>query len=457
MSYLFIIWTAATGLLSPILCFLRARKYVLYTFVLFGVLAPLVWGYMDAANLLVGGKLWSILDVQFVLLVLIAYPLSRRGVTARAFSWMDVAMFILTSLIVLNFFVGYLRLGSLSGVLNITRRFMSVPVYFVAANILSDPKNVRKFYRWIMWFTIPLLAIHLLIALRIYLPPLYQARLELAILWQRTDIARSTLYFYEPFYVVAACVAISYLLYGHSGKFLALVALLCSGIGALLTQTRSIYGGMFLVFLGVIGLAKGRIKGLIASVVVLAALFAVVEVAREAGVDFLYRFRGEKLRHAGYAGNVRANEFVSLAESFKETPLALMTGQGFGVMHQLRRARNPRGYFHNDYLGSLFSLGVIGFVCFCYVMFSCIFRGHRYCKDPEMALLLMPVRLIFFSVAGMAIFNQMWWYYKGTALIVVIAAISRNSDYFADQIYGTEELLSEEGIEITAAGQLVDV
>ena len=445
MNFIFLAWTGLLGLLSPILCFLQARKYVLYTFVLFGVLSPLIWGYMDAANLLIGGRLWSILDVQLLLLVLIAYPLSRRDVVGRTPSGMDVAMFLLTCLIILNFFVGYLRLGTLRGVLSSLRTFMSIPVYFAAANILSKPENVKKLYRWIMWFTFPLITMHFLLMLRIYWPPLYEAKWEKFELWRYSDFYRSTLYFYEPFYIIAACVAISYLLYSRSGRLLALATLVCSAVGTLATQTRTMYGGMFLVFLGVMGLAKGKIKAVIVSLVIAAALLLIFEWAAASGVDLLFRFRGAPLE--GYAGGVRAAEFRSLAESFKRTPTAVVTGQGFGVQHLFGGARRARGYFHNDYLGSLFSLGIIGLVCFCYIVFSSIFRGHKYRRDPEMALLIMPARLIFFSAAGMAIFLQMFWLFRGCGLLMVMAAISRNSDYFANQIYGTEALLSEEALE----------
>jgi hypothetical protein len=69
MTTLFIVFSGIIGLASSVMCFVNARRNVLYSFCLLIVISPIIWGYMEISDLLglVGGKLWSILDVQWFL------------------------------------------------------------------------------------------------------------------------------------------------------------------------------------------------------------------------------------------------------------------------------------------------------------------------------------------------------------------------------------------------------
>jgi hypothetical protein len=395
---------------------------------------------MDKSGLLaiVGGRIWSVLDVQFVVLLLVVLPMTLGDSPGREKSGLSTAAGIISALILLNFLVGYLRLGGLRGVLNITRLFMTFPVFFAAANILSTPENVKKFYKWLMWFTFLVLVIHFLLMLRIYVPHLYSAAYERQEMWKGMTLARSTLYLFEPFYIVSASVSLCYLLYKGPNKILSICCLSAAGIGTLATQARGMYGGLFLVFMGVALFVKGHVKKFVIFGLIGIILFGGVSYAAIKGIDLFARFRGG-LQRQGYFDTIRGKEFLNLYNSFKQTPTAILTGQGFGVTHEGTGAKDRRGYFHNDYFGALFSLGLIGFACYCYIMFSCIFRGRKYCNDPEFALLIMPVRLVFFSLAGYAFLNQTFWLNKGTGFLIIIAAISRNSDYLVSQLYFGED------------------
>ena len=439
-------------LLSFALCFLQARKYVLYWLVLFAVMAPIIWGYMDVTGLLSlsGGKAFSVLDFQFALLLLVGYPLSRKDVLWRPSSGMDRAIFIISLLIVLNVIVGFIRMGGQGGVLSITQLFMLVLLYFVAANILSNPENVKQFYRWVTWFALFVFFIHLVVAFKIYHPPLSVAALGEAeraqgSAWQ-VEFLRSSNYFYEPFYIVAACVAVCRIMYGRGGKLVSWICLICCGFGVLLTQARGMYGGFMLAVLGVFVLAKGKgkIKAgavLLAALIVLLSVFAMVQ---RKGVDIFWRFTRVGTAGEGYSQTVRGREIFNLIGSLERTPASFLTGQGFGVTFQGIGDNKPRGYYHNDYFGAMFSLGLIGFICYCYIIYSSIFRGRKYCHDPDLALLIMPCRLIFFAIAGYAVLNQTFWLYKGCGLLIAFAAISRNSDYFASIIYNNEKSLPDD-------------
>jgi O-antigen ligase len=357
---------------------------------------------------------------------------------------MDEAIFIISCLIVLNFIVGYIRLGQLGGVLTITQQFMLIPVYFAAANILSNPENIKQFYRWVVWFALFVFFVHIVVVFRIYYPPLFVIGVAEAEQALQVEFLRSTLYFYEPFYIIAACVAVCHIMYGRSRKLVCWICLICCGFGTLLTQARGMYGGFMLAILGVFVLAKGKIKGVTVLLAALIILLGVFVILQRKGVEVFWRFTRVGTAGEGYFETVRSREIFNLIDSLKRTPAAFLTGQGFGVSFQGIGDNKPRGYYHNDYFGAMFSLGLIGFICYCYVIYSCIFRGRKYCHDPDLALLIMPCRLIFFAIAGYAVFNQTFWLYKGCGLLMAFAAISRNSDYFASLIYNNEKSLPDD-------------
>lgn len=445
MLKLFLIWTAFTGVFGSVICFFESRRYTLYALALFGVFTPIIFGYMTQANLYIAGYAVSVLDLLFIVLIVIAYPLSRGGVAGRRRNVIDSMLLMLTILLFVNLGVGIFRLGRFTGVANVFRRCMFLPVYFIAVNILNNPIEVKRFYRAVMWFTLLVLFTHTLIALNIYIPPLGESAYERVELLRETRLLRSTLFFYEPFYIVSASISVCYLMYNKKGRLFSLFILTCAVIGAIGTQARTIYGGMFLVLLGVVGLAKGKIKGMIILLAVLASLYGGLKLVGSLGIDIFSRFTeqgGSNFIDQSYSKHsVRRLEWASLGEAIGKSPLALFTGHGFGVEHTFRGLQKPRTYFHNDYLGTFFYFGLAGLVSYCFIVWGGIFRGRQYCRDPEMALIIMPTRLIFFSAAGVALLTQQWWLDKGTALVMIVVAISSNIEFYADKFYGINDLL----------------
>jgi hypothetical protein len=448
MNKLFLLFSGVVGCLTPILCFFDLRKYVLYLFVLLIVLSPIIWGYMDQTGLLslTGGKIWSVLDIQLICLILIAWPLSQKNTIGRQSSGVDTAIWIMSALIVLNFFVGVARLGGLGGVLNIFRNFMSLPVYFAASVILAKPDNVKQFYRWVMWFCLFVFLVHVVIAFKIYSPALYLTTLEKSKGLEYRQVFRSSIYMFEPFYLVAACVSVCHLLYGRKKNPVAWAAFFASLLGTALTQARGMYGAFALIVVGLFFFTKFKIRSIL--IIAVGAVFSLGAFlySQSKGVDIFYRFTHG--RTGGFYESVRGSELSNVVSSFLSTPMAILTGQGFGVAvagTQGTVDTIARGYFHNDYLGALFSLGIIGLVCYCYILWSSIFRGRHYCYDPELALLIMPARLFFFAIAGYAQLNQTFWLFKGMGLLMAMLAVSRNCGFYAQQLYD-ENLLSENGL-----------
>ena len=250
MSALFLVWKGLLGLLSPALCLVPSRKYVLYTFTLFSVFTPTIFGFMYNARLLIGGKLWSVLDFQFILLLFVAYPLARKRVKVPAFNRQDLSVFILTVLVVLNAIVGFYRLGTTGGVLNTTRLFMYLPVYFAASKIFSNYKDTSDFYKYIQWFSLLVFVFHVVTMFRIYVPPMYEVALERYELEIYNQVVRPYMFFGEFFYIVSTSITLCALKYGSGKKWFNYFVLSISVLGILFSQTRSLYGSLLLVFLG---------------------------------------------------------------------------------------------------------------------------------------------------------------------------------------------------------------
>jgi hypothetical protein len=427
VNSIFIVWTAALGTLGPILCFFGSRRYVLYVFVLFSVFSPTIYGFMSAANLLPGGRAASVLDVLFLFLLVIAYPITRKDVYGREFSGIDLAVLILTLLVVLNFFVGYYRRGALSGVLNITREFLFIPVYFAAANILSNPKNVKLLYKLILWFTIGVFIFHVLIMFRMYVPPMFQSATERYEMEKYTAIVRPYMFFGEFFYIVSAAVALSHIKNSDSKKIFYYFILILSLLGTIFTQTRSLYGAMVLALFAFFAFGKNKLKTVMYFMVTGIIFAATLLIFQKEQVDIFARFKVTR----DFADAWRAGEYGSIVNVLIEQPMGFLTGQGFGALHTVTGRTIP--YFHNEYLQSIFSLGIIGFACYCYIIFSTIMRGRQLCEDRQMALILMPVRITFFALAGMAFYFPVLWSTKNCALVIAFAAISRNSYWLASQ------------------------
>jgi O-antigen ligase len=150
-------------------------------------------------------------------------------------------------------------------------------------------------------------------------------------------------------------------------------------------------------------------------------------------IDVFVRFRVT----TGFEDAWRSGEYGSIVNVLIEQPMGFLTGQGFGALHTVAGRTIP--FFHNEYLQNIFSIGIIGFACYCYIIFSTIMRGRQLCEDRQMALILMPVRITFFALAGMALYFPVLWSTKNSTLVIAFAAISRNAYWFvsqeSDQLY----------------------
>ncbi len=424
-----------------IICWWRRRRDILTICVLLTCLSQTILGFMYNSGLLISGKMWSLLDILWVIMLFMVYPFSRHKVADRPHAAMDNVMLLMTGLLILNAIIG-LSMSYIGGPFNIMRNFIGIPIYFAAANILSSKENILRFYRAIMWFCIFLLFFHILVAFRIFIPPMVGSEFERVIRQEYQQFLRPSSFFFEPIYILGTIISVCWLRFEKSRKLLPYIALFCSALGALLTQTRGIYGGMLVAFLAFIGLGSGRIKTLILGMVILIALSVVVQqVQKKIGVDLLFRMKGQELQ---YAHGWRGTEYGSLWQAYKNNPLGVLTGQGFGKLHDPRGAKKPIAYFHNGHLFCLFSMGIIGYVCYLYILISSIFRGQSYGRDQEMALLLLPVRVMIFAGAAMAIFNPVFWSYRGCAIMMCLVAISRNASYIAQKKYDIEDMMSDD-------------
>lgn len=430
---------------SVLMCATNARRRVLTSFVIFSTVSYVIWGIMDQSGLLPYGKTWSFLDAQLLALVVIAYPFSRQNVLGRPHSGVDTAMLILVCLAGLNLLVGVIRPDTTQP-LNVLRRFMTLPLYFAAANILSTPTAAKRLYRAVMWFVIPVFLLQISFSFRVFELPLAQIILD------RVQREQGGAEFYRPwssiwasYYVISLSVAICHILYARGvRKLFPWVVVVLSAVGILLTQARSMYLGAFLVVLGLLLFSKGRRLG----TVVLAGLgaivlFVVMGQAAERGIDLLYRFRTGTVRAETYWYGWRGSEFRSLYAESRQRPQFVLTGHGFGATHLPVGTPTRVTFFHNDYLTTLFSLGLVGFACWMYVLAKGVFGGHKYRRERDICLILMPARVALFAVGGTAFFMPDFWVPLGLPLVICLLAIARNGDYMAESMYGDYEAYPE--------------
>ncbi len=431
MNQIFIACSAIIFLLSAVFVFLPARRYVLFSFVAFSAFSPTLLGLTYEANLSIAGKLWSFLDLQLLLLLFVAYPLSRGSAPRHSAFGMDAAFTLITLLILLNLTIGLID-PRVEGSLNLLKRFMAVPVYFVAIRLLNNKNDIRRLYKFVMWFTIPLFVFHVVLALRIYIPPMYGAAMDRYEHTQFMTYVRPHFFLSEPYYIIAATIAICHLLYDRSRKFLPFLVLILAVIGALLTQTRGIYVGLGCTYLGILVIGTNRIKTLAIGVLAFAAVVAISLKAGESGINIFARFtnvssQGKSYLGQGYLEGWRGAEYWSLLRACKLKPTTIVTGHPLGAMHTVPGTNRTVPYFHNDYLMAPFSLGFLGLLAFLYVIARGIFRGRHLCRDPAMALLLVPVRVSIACCAVMALFNPVFWQHRQCGLIMCLFAISRNA------------------------------
>jgi len=414
-----------------------ARRHLLYAYAVVSTWTWLIVGYYDTTGYLGTGKSWSFLELMLLCVIFPAWLTSQPAPLVPKARSVDLPMKILTVLVGLSFVLGSLR-SDTSGVLGAFKRFMFIPVYFVAVRILADPKAVQGLFKAVKIFVIPTFIVHALLAARVFVPPLPESAYD-RLVSGYAGMARVESLMSPAFYLVAIAVCLTQILYRRPGVVFNWVILSLSVVGVLLSQTRSYYVGMAALVVAALVMLRGRIK--LAVLIGLGFLVAFVAI-NVFEVELFFRFRHEVQQESmwyRYRYGARGQEYGILADTFKSEPQWLLTGRGQGAMR--RGPGTTAGhvnYYHNQYLQVFDSLGLIGLLCHLAVVGGCVFRNRFYSRDPVAGSLLSPSRLIFMAMLPMEIFwGVLWWPATGPLLLCFIA-IARNGDQIAGLAYESE-------------------
>lgn len=420
ITKIFLITSFLVLLIGPFLCLSKSKQiYALGIFALLSIVAPSIFGLMEASGVLIGGRLWSVLDILLVYLLIIAYPIARMSNNAiRDCNIIDIMMVILTVFLFMNLGIGFLRSGT-AGQFNIFRRFMSILVYFPAVEILRNQEYIKKFYKLITVFVFVLFLYHVLIFFKLYAPPLHQAYSEIYERWSTGLYIRPTLFFFDFFYIAAIAVLLFGMTHVSGTKLIKLFGLTLALIGIILTQSRGMYVSLIVAILGFMFLSRISLKSSFVLLVFAVIGAGTLIVLATKGMELFYRFEGGAI--AAFKDTRRYAELLSIFELPMHSPIYFLTGQGLGYSFQSHGwAIN---YFHNDYAGCIFSLGFLSFVCFMVVLFKALLT-----RVSEAIHLLGPAKLMIFCGMVMGLVNPTFFLYRGTGLMFCMIAIIRNAE-----------------------------
>ena len=397
---MFIFLTVITWIafvVSAVLCATKHRVYVLIFFAVLSTITPIIEGYYLTTNFLGVGKQWGFLDVMFICLILIAWRTAPRQNRRQSNNRFYFAMWIIVGLTAIGLIVGLSR-PEARGVLNYSRRFLFAPIFFVAARILTDVTSVEKLCNVIKWFVIPFFLIHVGIAFNIYHPPLAQETLDRVAL-EGVDFYRVDYLMAPILYIMAACITLSNIMYDRPKKISNWFVLVVSVSGVLLTQTRSYYFAMGLVpLLAFILLRRGKGKLIIYGVAVTVAVAVLIMMSN---INIFFRFTtSHEHVNLSYWETWRGAEYDILANVYKKDYAYILTGRGLGALHAVPFTRfGYVNFFHNGYLQTLDSLGIIGLVCYFILMGSCVLSNRAYMRDPAVGHILVLPRIMLLYMA----------------------------------------------------------
>jgi hypothetical protein len=433
--------TIAIGGASLVLALTGRHRDLLLFFVLGSVFVRVIHGFFNAAGYLGVGKEWSLLDLMFVCLLVVAWPGAPRSPYEPGRRWFSVPLIVMSVLAMIAFVVGFSRSDSL-GALHASRRLLCLPVFFIALRVFTTPQSVTGFYRGIKYCMPVLFVAHVLVAFRIYLPPLPQ-EIEERVLNTWGEFLRVEYYMAPLAYVVGASITLCDLLYrrGHVLFNTTILTVCCMGV--LLSQTRSYYLALGLIVAAALILIRGRLMLVIWGSLAAAAVFGVVQYA---DVDVFYRFTGHQstaeTSMQSYWSDWRGQEYSILAEEYAGEPQYLLTGRGMGARHPVPGDLKTANYWHNEYLMTLDQVGLIGLICHLVLAFAAVLVNRHLTKDPEVGPLVAPARLVFVAGLPASIFIGYMWGIGTGPMTMCLLAIIANGQTIAANAYGHQDLLA---------------
>lgn len=309
-------------------------------------------------------------------------------------------------------------------------------VHFAAAGIFAmryftDYSRVRGFLKFSVVMMLIMFMLHILIRFGVYSAPVAETGRIVEIGGLVGE--RGTRALIPMLYLVLISMAIGRMV-SRVGFFLVSVLLLMIGIsGVILSETRSTYGALAVLFMASLIFMRGRIRNSVLYFFV--GIFSMY-AASLVGFDFLARFRTDggqgdyavptyyQWRHGW-----RGIEYETIGSSFKEQPYFLLTGRGVGAMHPAPKGVTPLvAFYHSEYLGWLDRCGLIGLLTVFILFFACLWRSFRLARSeiPYLEYFGITSFLLLIALAADGFFHPILSHYRAASLLICFFAITAN-------------------------------
>lgn len=308
--------------------------------------------------------------------------------------------------------------------------------HFAAAGIFAlryftDYSRVKGFFKFCVVLLLVMFVFHIFVRFGFYSAPVAETGRTVEIGGLVGE--RGTRALIPILYLVLISIAIGRLV-SKVGFFFVSVLLLMIGLaGVILSETRSTYGALAILFLASLIFMRGRIKNSILYACV--GLFAMY-AASLVGFDFLARFRTDNGQgfysiptYYQWRRGWRGIEYETIISSFKKEPYFLLTGRGVGAMHPAPKGVTPLvAFYHSEYLGWLDRCGLIGLITVMVLFLACLWRSFRLARSeiPYLEYFGMTSFLLLIALAADGFFHPIFSHYRAAALLICFAAITAN-------------------------------
>lgn len=403
---------------------------ILFLYLIGCVFINTVHSLYNFTNYLGFGKEWSFLDLILLFLVVIVWLTSNPWVKNRSSMAIWEPMMLIGILATVNFLMGSISAES-EGVLNYSRKFLFIPIFFISLRILNKRIIIEKYYNYIKYTVLFVFLFHCLVAFRYISIPL-PVELSEMLIDEGASFLRVEFFFAPLIYVLAYAISLCEIIY-KKGK-LVFNGLVCSVavIGVLLTQTRSYYLALFVVTIFAFIKITNSIKFvLMLSICLVVILFTLQSMS----IDIFYRFKDatEQTNIKEYSSKWRGQEYNVIYDELANEPLTIFTGQGFAKRH--KAPFSSTGYvnfFHNEYLKVVSSLGLFGLLSYLYILWKGVSVSQEYVHS-SIGHIISPVILMMLASCVSCIFVGFTWHPGFGPIMLSLFSILANIEILASE------------------------
>jgi hypothetical protein len=401
--------------------------WVFYIFLVVAAFNSIFAGYINQAGNLGLPATWAPADFLAWLTILAALFVPR--VTYHTGSIIKKCIIILVGLSAIALIQGLFMFPRDALTHSRVVHFAAIAVF--ALRYFTDYNRVKGFLRFCVVLLLVMFALHIVIRLGIYQPPILEN--ERIVTAGGLIGERGTNSLIPMLYLVLISIAMGRIS-AKIGLFISSVLLLLVGLGGvILSETRSTYGAVAILLLASLVFIKGRVKN---SIIFVTVGLITVSAAAALGFDFLSRFR-TNYGHGNYSlptyyefrQSWRGMEYETIVSSFKQQPYFLLTGRGVGAMHPAAVGADPVvAFYHSEYLGWLDRCGLIGLMTVLILFFACLWRSFALARSdiPFLRYIGAAIFLLITALAADGFFHPIFSHYRAASLLICFAAILAN-------------------------------